>query len=478
MTLDPSTIEELTAYLDGELEPAEIQRVEQRLDQDPEYLAEMQSLQQTWELFDRLPTTEASSAFTRTTMELVVDDAVKQINRSRKKWWIFPVRLAVLIGLPLLLFAISYGLTHYNLDRPNRELISNLPLIENYDQYIKVDCNLEFLTQLLQNGYFSDDDAIYTNPQLSPDIFRDDVMEVENNLENLQQREQRIESLDIDQKNALRRKYTEFEKFTAEQRERLRSFFEQLSSHPQRVKLTRVMNEYYVWLTTLNQQEQARLLDLDPAKRLAEIGRIKTRQDREAFGRYGATALPTARDAEWLFDWLELTVSTNERTIRNRFPEIASAAFKQKGFNTNESSLQKFAKEKPIKTILALLFRIDRKSLEDIILEDVDLLRPNLSYEALAILDDQSPEGQKELILNWIASANQSKSTISVVKLKEFFDQLPQYEKDELDDMDSESWLNAVKQKYQKSRRSRTRAENSLEDEWDLLLQDVGIDFN
>ena len=42
---DFSVTEELTAYLDGELDPEKIQEVEMRLGKDPAYLAEMQSLQ-------------------------------------------------------------------------------------------------------------------------------------------------------------------------------------------------------------------------------------------------------------------------------------------------------------------------------------------------------------------------------------------------------------------------------------------------
>ncbi len=202
MTIDPSTLEELTAYLDGELDPVAIQRVEQRLDKDPEYLAEMQGLQRTWELLDGLPAVDASASFTRTTMEMVVNDAVKQIKKRRGKWWLFPVRLAVFVGLPLILLALSYGLTIYNLDRPNRELIRQLPLIENYDQYNKVDANLDFLTALARFGYFADDEAIYANPQLSPDIFGEDTSPaVTADPESDADRKQRIESLDSDQKN-------------------------------------------------------------------------------------------------------------------------------------------------------------------------------------------------------------------------------------------------------------------------------------
>ncbi len=238
------------------------------------------------------------------------------------------------------------------------------------------------------------------------------------------------------------------------------------------------MHEYYVWLGTLDQKELAALLDMAPNQRLAEIGRIKTRQDREAFGRPAPRHFPQRADAEWLFDWLDIVISTKERLIRSRFPGIISKFYEQKGVTASDSALERFAKTKPIKTIMAFLFRIDRQAIEDIILQDVDLLRPNLSYEALAILDDQTLEGQRELILNWIASANQSRSAVSATKLQSFFEQLPQHEQDALDDLDADSWQEAVKLKYQDSRRTKSRSQTNMEDEWEFFLRDAGVDFN
>ena len=136
--------EELTAYLDGELDAADAQRVEQRLGTDPEYRAELQALQKTWDLFDAFPAGEANASFTQTTMEMIVGDAIKQVRTKNRKWWAWPLRLCVFVTVPLLLFGLGYGVTRYVQLEPERQLVGNLSLIENIDFYNKVDRDIEF----------------------------------------------------------------------------------------------------------------------------------------------------------------------------------------------------------------------------------------------------------------------------------------------------------------------------------------------
>ena len=68
-----TVVEELTAYLDGELDEATQLEVEARLGDDPKYLSELHSLQRTWDTLDHLPMIDTGKDFTQTTMELIVD---------------------------------------------------------------------------------------------------------------------------------------------------------------------------------------------------------------------------------------------------------------------------------------------------------------------------------------------------------------------------------------------------------------------
>ena len=74
--------EELTAYLDGELDPAGSRRVEERLKNDPAYREELQRLEQAWNMLDELDRVVVGEAFTRTTMEIVAVAAADDARRA------------------------------------------------------------------------------------------------------------------------------------------------------------------------------------------------------------------------------------------------------------------------------------------------------------------------------------------------------------------------------------------------------------
>jgi anti-sigma factor RsiW len=64
--------DELTAYLDGELDEAAAAAVEQRLHDDPALLREAETLKRTWELLDFLPQPEPSTDFAARTLSMAV----------------------------------------------------------------------------------------------------------------------------------------------------------------------------------------------------------------------------------------------------------------------------------------------------------------------------------------------------------------------------------------------------------------------
>ncbi len=480
MSSEPNTIEELTAYLDGELDPDSARRVEERLGSDPEYRAEMQSLQKTWDLFDRLPISQAGVSFTKTTMEMVVSDAVKQARKKSKRWWIWPSRIGVLIGLPLLLLVGGYFVTRRLQMEPNLQLVNNLLIIENFDRYQKVDKDIEFLLQLDDWGLFADyDSPVYDADvgALKAELFADTEPSESPSWETIEQRMSRISALNIEQKNELRRKNTEFTKLSPRQHQEFKEFHQQLVNHPDGKRLIRVMNSYYDWLKTLRLSEQARLLDLQPAKaRLIEIANIRSQQAREAFGKAGSTALPTGRDAETLYDWYELTISGKEMQIRNQFATVLARYFEEKDIDYKPTDLQRFAYRRPIKQLVATLIGVDRSVIENLMLENVDLLRNALSFEARAILDEQPPAEQRELIFNWFEVANETKSSISPERLHEFYEQLPPERRDELDKMDPENWYRALEEQYRSENQSRQlRNPFGWEQDWQSLLDIYGL---
>lgn len=149
-------IEELVAYLDGELDSEASRDVERRLSQDAKYRQKLRQLQQSWDLLDRLPKADVSDVFTQSTVAMIAvtaaDDVeeMKTKNTKRKKtvWWLGTgsVAASFLVGY-LLVFAVA--------NRENKRLLSDLPAIERMDEYRYAD-SIEFLQMLDAEGLFAE----------------------------------------------------------------------------------------------------------------------------------------------------------------------------------------------------------------------------------------------------------------------------------------------------------------------------------
>jgi anti-sigma-K factor RskA len=147
--------EELVAYLDGELDASGAARIERRLADDAAYRARLAQLQRAWDMLDKLQRSEAHDDFARSTVEMIAvqaaDDAktgqMRAVRRRSLAW----VGLA---AAALVAASGGYFLLQRRLDRPNRELVRDLPVIERIDEYRDAD-SVEFLQQLHREGLFA-----------------------------------------------------------------------------------------------------------------------------------------------------------------------------------------------------------------------------------------------------------------------------------------------------------------------------------
>lgn len=159
----PEVDEELVAYLDGELPPERSQQIEQRLGIDPEYRRRLRDLERTWELLDELPAGEPTSAFTKSTLEMVVTQATRSQQERRRTVLTIPLRVLAFVGLPLLLCGAAFAWTRSLQNAPYQQLLRDLPVIENVDLYGTVE-NVRFLEMLSQEGIFAEADASQEEP--------------------------------------------------------------------------------------------------------------------------------------------------------------------------------------------------------------------------------------------------------------------------------------------------------------------------
>jgi anti-sigma factor RsiW len=157
MIRDEALQEELTAYLDGELASDERRRVEERLARDPEYRSELQRMQRAWDLLEKLPRATVDDSFARTTIEMV---AVAAADEARTQAIDIPRRRRrmAIIGTLGITFAAILGFIIGVKAWPNknRQLLRDLPVIENLDLYRQAD-SIEFLRKLDASKLFDSD---------------------------------------------------------------------------------------------------------------------------------------------------------------------------------------------------------------------------------------------------------------------------------------------------------------------------------
>lgn len=158
MISNESLQEELTAYLDGELASEQRRRVEDRLAREPEYRAELQRMQRAWDLLEKLPRATVDDSFARTTIEMV---AVAAAEEARTQALAIPRqrRLRALVGTAAIAAAtlLGFGVGVRAWPNKNRQLLRDLPVIENFERYRHVE-SMEFL-QMLKDARLFDEEA-------------------------------------------------------------------------------------------------------------------------------------------------------------------------------------------------------------------------------------------------------------------------------------------------------------------------------
>jgi anti-sigma factor RsiW len=161
----PSPLEQrLVAYLDGELGDAEVREIEELLAADPKAREVLASLDHTWTLLDKVAPSSVDEVFTRTTLEMVSVKAAEELaqheaevpRRRRRRW---------LTGTAVLATSALAGFLGVALfwPSPNRQLLDDLPVLEDLDElqhvFNKEDKDLQFLRLLYQHKLFVKDSA-------------------------------------------------------------------------------------------------------------------------------------------------------------------------------------------------------------------------------------------------------------------------------------------------------------------------------
>lgn len=156
--MEHSLEEQLVAYLDGELDAEASRRVEELLATDPRVRQTLQQLDRTWELLDELDKPQVAESFAQTTLEMVtvaagedVRTGLAETRRRRRRRWAIAGGSLLAAGLAGFLAVALFT------DR-NEELIQDLPVLQNLDEYCQID-SIEFLQMLNQQGLFTEENG-------------------------------------------------------------------------------------------------------------------------------------------------------------------------------------------------------------------------------------------------------------------------------------------------------------------------------
>ena len=299
--------EQLVAYLDGELDAESGRRIEEQLAADPRARRMLQGLERTWELLDDLDAPPVGERFTQTTLEMVavavrsdVRQSLAEAPRRRRRCWL------IAAGGVLAAAASGFLAVAIFASDPNKELIQDLPVLENLDEYRQVE-SVEFLQKLRAEGLFSKENGEPSSSVVSAGAPRTD--------ETPARRRQRVESMSPSDKEQLLRLDARFAAIDPAEQQQLRQLHEQLQRDPDAERLRQLMHRYCEWLKTLPAYSRAELADLNPADSVKWIKKRVQEDARDSGKRL------EKKDAETLLRWMNQCMARQEAGFLQTMPE-------------------------------------------------------------------------------------------------------------------------------------------------------------
>lgn len=151
--LSPEQRENLTAYLDGELDEVGTQEIEQVLAASEVARHEVDMLSRTWDMLDALPTHKASQDFTRKTITSLRAAEKGGPGLAGPRFYRNARRGAVLVFWAAILAAcgsVAYLGTNRWVPNEADQLIDDYDIVNNLDRYREVVGSAENPTEFLE----------------------------------------------------------------------------------------------------------------------------------------------------------------------------------------------------------------------------------------------------------------------------------------------------------------------------------------
>ena len=262
---DEQRLEEIVAYLDGELSADESARVERRLAADESYRRELQGVERAWKALDDLPRAIVDDKFSRTTMEMAVQAAADEVHErtvalpvQRRRRWLSTALAATAAA------ALGFLVVRLASPNPERMLLADLPVIENVDVYTQFE-QPEFL-RMLRREFGDDFDEL---GGLSAD-WQERAKRMAT-VADVSQRDAWLTSLSPDQRTNLRAKFNRFREMPPAEQQRLRQLHKEVSAADDAPQLKQAMLVYHAWLGGLPPARQFELREMPAQERLGAV---------------------------------------------------------------------------------------------------------------------------------------------------------------------------------------------------------------
>jgi hypothetical protein len=241
--------------------------------------------------------------------------------------------------------------------------------------------------------------------------------------ESLDERRARIEHMSPTEKEHIERRQERLQQLDATEQERLRHFDAELEQAPQAAALRQVMGQYHDWLGKLPAAQRTELLALDANRRVERIAQVQSEEAGRAARRLGAADVQVV--ARWIEKRITEGMPLERRAELQRMPE-------------NERRRWVFGMAMKRTQMME-----PNQWLPPVRETDLLELKDKLSPEARAQLTKANTPLQKhQLFAEWARQAvgdfltrsgsGANDMAVSSERLKQFFEQLPNKERNGL----------------------------------------------
>ncbi|MCA9259183.1 MAG: hypothetical protein KDA61_08285, partial [Planctomycetales bacterium] len=288
-------LEEIVAYLDGELSADDAASVERRLAADEGYREELQSVERAWDALGELPQATVDDRFSRTTMEMAVTAARDELEA---KTLLIPTlkrrRNATSLAMLAVAAVFGWGGLRLWLGDPNADLLADLPVIyqvDIYSQLRNVD-EVEFLRKLAQRAgtVLADATIVPAAQEESSEVESDpstttpvaSLAALDPPPDDPRLRGTWLDALDRDQLTSLRAKYNRFVDLSPDEKTRMRTLHQRIAEADDSDALKETLWEFQQLLVGVEPAHQFELRQLPLEQRVEAIALWVERQQEEA----------------------------------------------------------------------------------------------------------------------------------------------------------------------------------------------------